>query len=99
MSAGFQMTFGVDPGAVARAVKMFGEFAEAHTLPTPVRRSIQVALDELVYNPIVYGFADRGTGEGDLRVELEEDRVHVTITDDFPLAQALVIIEALPGAK
>jgi holo-[acyl-carrier protein] synthase len=25
--------------------------------------------------------------------------VHLTITDDFPLAQALVIIEALPGAK
>ena len=25
--------------------------------------------------------------------------IHVTITDDFPLAQALVIIEALPSAK
>ena len=26
-------------------------------------------------------------------------RIHVTITDDFPLAQALVIIEALPAAE
>jgi holo-[acyl-carrier protein] synthase len=25
--------------------------------------------------------------------------IHVTITDDFPLAQAMVIIEALPDAK
>jgi holo-[acyl-carrier protein] synthase len=25
--------------------------------------------------------------------------IHVTITDDFPLAQALVIIEAVPAAK
>jgi holo-[acyl-carrier protein] synthase len=25
--------------------------------------------------------------------------IHVTITDDFPLAQALVIIEALPAAE
>ena len=25
--------------------------------------------------------------------------IHITITDDFPLAQALVIIEALPSAK
>ena len=25
--------------------------------------------------------------------------IHVTITDDFPLAQAMVIIEALPSAK
>ncbi|MCB1382015.1 MAG: holo-ACP synthase, partial [Notoacmeibacter sp.] len=25
--------------------------------------------------------------------------IHLTITDDFPLAQAFVIIEALPGAQ
>ena len=25
--------------------------------------------------------------------------IHVTITDDFPLAQALVIIEAVPAAS
>jgi holo-[acyl-carrier protein] synthase len=25
-----------------------------------------------------------------------EARIHITITDDFPLAQAFVIIEALP---
>jgi holo-[acyl-carrier protein] synthase len=27
-----------------------------------------------------------------------EARIHITITDDFPLAQAFVIIEALPAA-
>ncbi|WP_421581376.1 holo-ACP synthase [Shinella sp. M31] len=27
-----------------------------------------------------------------------EARIHITITDDFPLAQAFVIIEALPSA-
>jgi holo-[acyl-carrier protein] synthase len=26
-----------------------------------------------------------------------EARIHITITDDFPLAQAFVIIEALPA--
>ena len=26
-----------------------------------------------------------------------EPRIHITITDDFPLAQAFVIIEALPA--
>lgn len=30
--------------------------------------------------------------------EGHEPRIHITITDDFPLAQAFVIIEALPAA-
>lgn len=84
MAPGFQMTFGVDPGAVARAAERFAEFAEAHALPTPVRRSIQVALDEFVYNPIVYGFAGQMDGVGLVRVELERDLVRVTITDNGP---------------
>jgi anti-anti-sigma factor len=86
MRPGFQMTFGADPGAVAQAVARFGEFAEAHALPTPVRRSIQVALDEFVYNPIVYGFPQLGAGEGagELRVELDGDRVRLTISDNGP---------------
>ena len=66
MRLGFQMTFGVDPAAVARVVERFVAFAEEHALPAPVRRSIQVALDEFVYNPIVYGFlgAEGVAGEG-----------------------------------
>lgn len=88
MGPGFQMPFGNDPGAAARAVALFGEFAEAHALPTPVRRSIQVALDEFVYNPIVYGFprmgARQGEGRGDVQVQLDGDLVRVTITDNGP---------------
>ena len=88
MSPGFQMRFGADPGAVARAVQQFSEFADTHALPTPVRRSIQVALDEFVYNPIVYGFprleGGSGQGEGEVRVALEGDQVRVTITDNGP---------------
>jgi anti-anti-sigma factor len=84
MGPGFQIAFGVDPGAVPKVVAAFGEFAEAYALPTAVRRSLQVALDEFVYNPIVYGFAKRGTGEGEVRVELDGGVVRVTITDDGP---------------
>ena len=86
MSPGFQMTFGADPGAVARAVEMFAAFAETHELPTAVRRSIQVALDEFVYNPIVYGFPQLGAGMGvgEVQVELEGGQVRVTITDNGP---------------
>jgi anti-anti-sigma factor len=88
MGPGFQMTFGADPGAVAKAVELFGAFAESHALPTPVRRSIQVALDEFVYNPIVYGFprldAGPGAGKGEVRVELDGELVRVTISDNGP---------------
>lgn len=84
MGAGFQMKFGVDPGAVPKVVEAFGKFAESHALPTAVRRSVQVALDEFVYNPIVYGFAARGSGAGEVRVELDGNALRVTITDDGP---------------
>jgi anti-anti-sigma factor len=88
MRPGFQMTFGADPGAVAQAVARFSEFAEAQGLPTPVRRSIQVALDEFVYNPIVYGFprleGGPEAGKGELRVELDGELVRVTIADNGP---------------
>jgi holo-[acyl-carrier protein] synthase len=33
----------------------------------------------------------------ELLPEGHEARIHITITDDFPLAQAFVIIEALPA--
>jgi anti-anti-sigma factor len=93
MAPGFQMTFGTDPGAVAQAVELFREFAETHALPTPVRRSIQVALDEFVYNPIVYGFAARGSGEGEVRVELAQQLLRVTIIDDGPPFDPLAYAE------
>ena len=88
MGPGFQMKFGADPGAVAQAAARFAEFAERHALPAAVRRSLQVALDEFVYNPIVYGFPARAGGvaggEGEVRVELAGDRVRVTISDNGP---------------
>ncbi len=97
MGPGFQMTFGADPTAVAEAVARFAEFAEANCLPTPVRRSIQVALDEFVYNPIVYGFPQLeggpGSGKGELRFELDGGVVRVTIADNGPPFDPLAFAE------
>lgn len=82
MRPGFRMTIGVDPGKVATVGAAFAEFAEAQALPTPVRRSLHVALDELLHNTIVYGFTGREGGELGIEVELGGDRVTVILTDD-----------------
>lgn len=82
MTNAFRMTIGADPGAVARVSAAFAEFAEAHALPDSVRRSMNVALDELLTNIVVHGFAGREGGEVTVEVELRADRVSVTLTDD-----------------
>jgi serine/threonine-protein kinase RsbW len=78
MPPGFRLTIGAGHGEVARANAAFAEFAEAHGLPAAVRRSMQVALDELLHNAIAHG----GGGEVTVEVELLTDRVSVTLTDD-----------------
>jgi anti-sigma regulatory factor (Ser/Thr protein kinase) len=78
----FQMTIGADPGELAGVHAAFAAFADAHRLPTSVRRSMQVVLDELLNNIIAYGFAGRERGEVAIDVELRQDRLSVTLTDD-----------------
>ena len=82
MTNGFRIAIGTDPGEVARVNAAFAEFAAAHALPASVRRSLHVALDELLTNTMVHGFAGREGGAVTVAVELHPDRVSVTITDD-----------------
>lgn len=78
------MTIGTDPGQVARVSAAFADFADAHAMPAAIRRSVSVALDELLSNTIAYGFAGQGGGGGtvSIEVELRADRVCVTLTDN-----------------
>jgi anti-sigma regulatory factor (Ser/Thr protein kinase) len=62
----------------------FGEFAHNHGLPDGVRRSVNVALDELLANDISYGMAGRENGSLMVEVELDQERITVTITDNGP---------------
>ena len=82
MTNGFRMAIGTGPGEVARVNAAFAEFAAAHALPASVRRSLDVALDELLTNTMVHGFAGREGGAVTVAVELHPDRVSVTVTDD-----------------
>ncbi len=78
----FRRTIGPDPGQVAGVGAAFAEFADAHALPVAVRRSMSVALDELLNNTIAYGFAGRSSGEVCIEVELRADRLCATLSDD-----------------
>ena len=82
MTNGFRIAIGTGPGEVARVNAAFAEFAAAHALPASVQRSLDVALDELLANTMVHGFAGREGGAVTVAVELHPDRVSVTVTDD-----------------
>ena len=62
----------------------FAEFAEAHALPAAVRRSVNVALDDLLANAVSHGRTGREPCSVTVEVELDHERVTVTLTDDGP---------------
>jgi len=82
MRPGFRMTIEADHGEVARVNAAFAEFADGQGLPAPVRRSVNVALDELLCNTLAHGLAERDGGEVTVEVELQPDRLTLTVTDD-----------------
>jgi len=84
MGPSLRMRIGADPGQVAGVGAAFAEFADAHAVPAAIRRSMSVALDELLHNTIAYGFAGRDGGEVTVEVELRADRLCATLSDDGP---------------
>jgi anti-sigma regulatory factor (Ser/Thr protein kinase) len=82
MTNGFRIAIGTGPGEVERVTAAFAKFADAHGLPASVRRSLNVALDELLANTTVHGFGGREGGAVTVEAQLYPDRVSVTITDD-----------------
>jgi anti-sigma regulatory factor (Ser/Thr protein kinase) len=78
------MSVGAHPGGVGEVSAAFAGFAETHALPEAVRRSISVALDELLANVLSHGLAGREAGLVTVEVELNQERLTVTLTDDGP---------------
>lgn len=78
----FRMSVGAQPGEVEKVNVVFAHFAETYALPDGVRRSVNVALDELLANEIMHGMAGRDGGSVTVEVKLDQERVIVTITDD-----------------
>ncbi len=84
MRHGFRMSIGAHPGGVGDVNAAFAAFADTHALPADVRRSINVALDELLANALSHGGAGRDPCSVTVEVKLDEERVTVILTDDGP---------------
>ena len=82
----FRMSVGSDAGGVEKVNAVFAEFARTYALPEAVRRSVNIALDELLANELSHGMAGRDGGSVAVEVELDldQERLAVTITDDGP---------------
>ena len=78
----FGMSAGADPAGVREVNAAFAEFAEAHALPADVRRSLNVALDELLANARSHGLTGRDPCSVTVEAELDQERVTVTVTDN-----------------
>ena len=84
MRHGFRMSVGADPDGMAKVNAAFAELAETSALPEAVRRSLNVALDELLANELSHAMGGAGTGSLTVEVAVNKERVTVTITDDGP---------------
>ena len=80
----FQMSVGAHSGAVGEVNAAFAGFAESNALPDGVRRSVSVALDELLANVLSHGRTGRDPLSVTVEAELHDDCVMVVITDSGP---------------
>jgi len=78
----FRMSVGTDAGAVEKLNAVLAEFARTYALPDAVRRSLNIALDELLANELSHGMAGREEGFVSVEMELDGKCVNVRITDD-----------------
>ncbi len=67
---------------IGRLKEAFEEFADEHAVPVAARRSGNVVFDELITNVISYAFDDEEEHCIEVRVELTEHRLVITISDD-----------------
>ena len=82
MRHGFRMSVGAQAGGVGEVNAAFARFAETHALPATVRRSVNVALDELLANALSHGQSGRDPCSVTIEVELDQEHVTVILTDD-----------------
>jgi sigma-B regulation protein RsbU (phosphoserine phosphatase) len=79
---GFKTKMRNDLGAVGEVLHEFQGLAEKSGIPDQARKQVKVAFDELLNNIVSYGFPDSGEHEIHVAVELLDERLMITITDD-----------------
>jgi anti-sigma regulatory factor (Ser/Thr protein kinase) len=76
------MSVGAHPGAAGEVIDAFARLAEENALPAGVRRSVNVALDELLANTLSHGGTGPDPCSVTVEMELDQDRLTVTLRDD-----------------
>ncbi|HUQ20682.1 MAG TPA: ATP-binding protein [Gemmatimonadaceae bacterium] len=84
MRHGFRMSVGAEPGGVEKVNAALADFAETYSLPEAVRRSVNVAVDELLANVVSHGTGRLAACSVTVDGTLDQDRLTVTLTDDGP---------------
>jgi serine phosphatase RsbU (regulator of sigma subunit)/anti-sigma regulatory factor (Ser/Thr protein kinase) len=67
---------------IERFKMSFNTFSEQHDISTPVRRKLNLVFDELLSNIISYAYHDEDEHDIEIKVELSEASIKVSITDD-----------------
>ncbi len=67
---------------IDRFKENFNAFSEENSIPTPIRRELNVVFDELLNNVVSYAYQDDKEHEIKVRVEVAGERLLVSIADD-----------------
>lgn len=83
---------GADVKEIERLNRLVRKFGELHEVPSRTLYAVNLALDELVTNAVLYGFDNASGRELAVHVEVYEGEVRASVTDDGrefnPLEQA-----------
>lgn len=81
MEPSFRMSIGADRNGVGQVLRGFAEFAAAMALPDDVRRSVHLALDELLANTVSYGL-DPASGTATVTAAIVNGQLVLTLSDN-----------------
>ena len=82
MSTTLSITLANDRAEIERLGQLVEEFAGHNHLSPEVAFHVSLALDEIVTNVIMHGYAAPGRHEIEVRLELEGDSLKVEVEDD-----------------
>jgi len=67
---------------IDKANQLFSGFAEQHSISRDICRKVNMVFDELLSNIISYAYADDEEHQIDIRIDLTDERLTITISDD-----------------
>jgi len=67
---------------IGQVKKRFNTFSEQYGISTPIRRKMNMVFDEMLNNIISYAYHDEDEHDIEIKVELSENRLTVSIADD-----------------